>query len=194
MKKGMLIFLLMLNLVSFVNAARFEDGIVYFDKAVIPENYRNSFWVGEEVSIPLKLDCWNCANDGIEMREWCNCMDEKQYKFVFENGSASIDFALKRKEGSTDSENNGLQTLTHWKNKQSCWVEFVGTAVQPGLYSGHVTVKTIKQRKYSYTDKDGQRTIVDRWYKIEKATGHFRNVFPSNYSRKYFQEESRIVI
>jgi RHS repeat-associated protein len=162
-----------------------KGGATYFDDAFILENRRSEFWVGEEISIPLGLDCCDCFSSS------SSSVDPESYRIDFDEGVTPINLTLKRKERLTKdeiklyyAENEAYLADNHWRNKQGCWYEFVGTATEPGTYSGNVKIDIVKQLLYQY--KMGEHTYYQYYYdpSYGENTLHFSfDVKPLDYSK-----------
>jgi len=125
--------------------AQEENSNYYYDAAItISDKYRQTFWVGEEVSIPV-----NC----------CDCIKEAFYTAYSNDGYSTIDFSVRKKEPLTPEEaqlyyspEELYLSADHWKNKQTCWNELVGVAAYPGHYEGQVYLKDYAANGEVYTN------------------------------------------
>ena len=125
--------------------AQEENSNYYYDAAItISDKYRQTFWVGEEVSIPV-----NC----------CDCIKEAFYTAYSNDGFSTIDLSVRKKEPLTPEEEQLYYSadelylsVDHWKNKQSCWNELVGVATYPGNYEGQVYLKDYEANDEVYTN------------------------------------------
>lgn len=109
----------------------------------LSQKRRTKFWVGEEISIPIDIEgCCDCIVDATS---------------TLEDGDKKINLRLETKKWLTESEKalyypNGYDGL-HWRDRQTCYYELVGTASQPGSYSGQINLKQIRQSHFHYIGK-----------------------------------------